>query len=475
MRRSFGSRVFAFVAAFILLVSSVPPVSVHAVGEWANVCLVQRSVDHWQGCTVCTLQLMMQNSDTLKPEWQFSAGVIPSSKYQDGSKYDKFNQQCSSNIANGIGDNVAAAKNAGYGSKHVSDSVRPANMNALAQKVCRDGITWTHFASESSVSDGTNSNSVTMKSSVVIGLGGKNFKSMSQSEVISAMKLYWNAGYWVAVGLTYSSGGSQLGPGPDGNRSDHWVMLAGVDDSNFYINDPAYGKVGGFFNNSNWPKYDKVVHLAIFKNNYKSPLELSGGERANLNQTDYGNLNGMGITQDVANSVRPTLNMSFSDDVLLANSRLAEANLSALTDIATTDNLAQDDLEVLEGWRDNIDGNKNENGFIAVLRWLVQAVGILITIWALLIYMAFWFDHINSFVYLDVLHILTLGQLHICPPGEKPTFALGKGKNDRTVSHWQIVCICLTAILFGAMLISGVFYSLVTKLIRIVTGFVWGS
>ena len=136
-------------------------------------------------------------------------------------------------------------------------------------------------------------------------------------------------------------------------------------------------------------------------------------------------------------------------------------------------NLGQKDLEGLTDWERNHDGNLKENGYIATLRWIVQLVGIAMTLWAIFIYLAFWFDHINSFVYMDMLHIITIGQLHICPPGEKPTFSLGKKVKTKTVSHFQIVCICMTAMLFGAMLISGVFYNAVNKLVHLILSFIY--
>lgn len=469
MRRSFDSRVFSLVAAFILLVSSVPPVPVHAIGEWCSVRIYQKKVSHEQGCTVCTLQLILQNSGTLKPEYQLSGDITSNTA---GSKYRTFDVKCgqSGGISSGL-DSDGSSK----------DDWRIVNFTSFASSVCADGVVW---ESSANISGGTPlTQSDWANCTIVGGIGGKKFKDMSYSEVITAMKLFWNSDYFCALGCFYD-GYIINNNGPDAVNypANHQVMFAGVDDTGVYINDPiaglaymhdCYSYRRAAAANGGTGQY-RLSYLVAFKNNKTSPKSLAGGQHFDVSSTDSSNLSNMGLTDSQINTITSN-NFTFTDASFRSTCMLSEQNLTDLILTSDTENLKQDDLEVLEGWRDNIDGNKNENGFIAVLRWLVQAVGILITIWALLIYMAFWFDHINSFVYLDALHILTLGQLHICPPGEKPTFALGKGKNDRTVSHWQIVCICLTAILFGAMLISGVFYSLVTKLIRIVTGFVWGS
>lgn len=162
----------------------------------------------------------------------------------------------------------------------------------------------------------------------------------------------------------------------------------------------------------------------------------------------------------------------WSEAQLATYCSLTEANLEeTLLKVANRSNLGQKDLEGLTDWERNHEGNLKENGYIATLRWVVSLVGILMTLWALFVYLAFWFDHINSFFYLDMLHILTFGQLHICPPGDKPTFDLKKKVKTKTVSHFQIICICLTALLFGALLISGVFYQAVNRLVHLILSF----
>lgn len=149
---------------------------------------------------------------------------------------------------------------------------------------------------------------------------------------------------------------------------------------------------------------------------------------------------------------------------------LTEANLEEeLLQGATDSNLHQTDLEGLTEWGRNRDSNLKEHGWIAVLRWITSFIGIVLTLWALFVYIAFWFDHINTFFYIDLLHILTFGKLHICPPNAKPTFSVkDNNKKDKTVSHPQIIAICLTALLFGALLISGVFYKVVAAFVRLI-------
>lgn len=137
---------------------------------------------------------------------------------------------------------------------------------------------------------------------------------------------------------------------------------------------------------------------------------------------------------------------------------------------ALRENLGQQDLESLTDWNRNHQMQQEENGFIAILRRAVVLVGIFFTLWAILAYLAFWFDHINTIFYVDVLHLVTLGQLHICPPGDKPTFHLGKKAKTRTVNHQQMLGICAIAVLFGVLLISGFFYTIVAKFVNLILG-----
>lgn len=160
---------------------------------------------------------------------------------------------------------------------------------------------------------------------------------------------------------------------------------------------------------------------------------------------------------------------SFQELDMQTYSRLVEPNTEErYLNNANAANMSQLDLEGLTDWNRNNENMVQEDGWIARLRQGVVLVGILMTIWALFIYLAFWFDHLNTFFYIDALHIVTFGQLHICQPNEKPTFRLKEKVNGRTVDHMQVVGICLTAILFGVLLMSGVFYKVVDFLVNLV-------
>lgn len=117
---------------------------------------------------------------------------------------------------------------------------------------------------------------------------------------------------------------------------------------------------------------------------------------------------------------------------------------------------------------------KDESGFISVIRRLVSLMGILFTLWCLLIYIAYWFDRINNFIDLDLVGILTFGRLKVSDTEEECTFSIkALAKTDtRTVNHRAILFICLMGIAFGVLIISGGLYKVLSAFVNKVLSFV---
>lgn len=150
--------------------------------------------------------------------------------------------------------------------------------------------------------------------------------------------------------------------------------------------------------------------------------------------------------------------------------KLVEENIQeSYLDNVTREKLEQDDLSSLADWSSNVENSKAEYGFIAMMRIIVMWVGIFFTVWVLFIYLAYWFDRLNTFFYLDLLHILTFGKLHISPEEKECTFGKNNGSSkDITVNHKAILMICITGLIFGTLIISGVFYTVVSGAVNFV-------
>ena len=159
----------------------------------------------------------------------------------------------------------------------------------------------------------------------------------------------------------------------------------------------------------------------------------------------------------------------WSEEELSAYMKLAEINIQQeYLDKATRDKLSQNDLENLSSWEDNVKNSNREYGFIAWMRIIVMWVGIIFTIYIFLLYLAYWFDKLNSIIDLDVLSILTFGRLHVAIDDKEATYSLGKKQDHVTVNHKDICFICITGLIFGVLLITGKFYKLVAGLVNFI-------
>lgn len=159
----------------------------------------------------------------------------------------------------------------------------------------------------------------------------------------------------------------------------------------------------------------------------------------------------------------------YTEEQLSSYIKLNETNIAEqyLTK-ATRDNLSQSDLENLASWEDNVNNSKNEYGFIAWMRIIVMWVGIIFTIYIFLLYLAYWFDKLNSIIDLDVLSIMTFGRLHVAIDDKEANFSLGKKQDRMTVNHKDMLFICITGLIFGTLLITGAFYKIVANFVNMI-------
>ena len=208
------------------------------------------------------------------------------------------------------------------------------------------------------------------------------------------------------------------------------------------------------------------------RNQYSSSIyeALVGTAPADSGATSNGSNNTNPDSTD-KNNVKQQLLASgyYTEEQLSSYIKLRETNIAEqyLTR-ATRDNLSQSDLENLASWEDNVNNSKKEYGFIAWLRIIVMWVGIIFTIYIFLLYLAYWFDKLNSIIDLDVLSIMTFGRLHVAIDDKEANFSLGKKQDRMTVNHKDMLFICITGLIFGTLLITGVFYKIVSNFVNMI-------
>lgn len=179
---------------------------------------------------------------------------------------------------------------------------------------------------------------------------------------------------------------------------------------------------------------------------------------------------GQGSDKDGVNDTTAIANAMagyWTEDQLAAFCKLNEVNIQEqYLENATLAKLDQSSLAGVYKWKTTVAMNQKENGFIAFLRIVVMWLGIIITVYSFLIYLAYWFDKLNSLIDLDVLSIITFGKLHVAVDDKEANYSLSHRNGDHvTVNHKNVLFICLTGMLFGTLLISGKFYQMVNMLV----------
>lgn len=137
---------------------------------------------------------------------------------------------------------------------------------------------------------------------------------------------------------------------------------------------------------------------------------------------------------------------------------------------ASRDDLSSKELSNLNNWENNINKSEESNGLVGILRIFVSFLGIIFTVWTILLYLAYWMDRLNTLIDLDFLKLLTFGRLVKSPDEDECTFNvkdLGNFKDTqpKTVNHKAILNVCIISFSFGVLLVSGVFYKILSVLI----------
>lgn len=177
--------------------------------------------------------------------------------------------------------------------------------------------------------------------------------------------------------------------------------------------------------------------------------------------------------KDAAKSVAEQMASAgyWTEEELSEYARLTEINIDDILSGANRKDIGGEDLEGLSWWERNVMDNKATGGVVGFIRKLVQFAGIMFIIWVIFIYLAYWFDRINNFFYIDMLGVLTIGFLHMSDTEEECTFKLRDlGKGDRrTVNHRAILEVCLLGIFFGVFIVTGAYYKVIMWIIQYAT------
>ena len=170
------------------------------------------------------------------------------------------------------------------------------------------------------------------------------------------------------------------------------------------------------------------------------------------------------------------VNGFYSEEALSNYVKLHEAYLTDMINNANRDSLGQEDLSNLSNWNMNKSEDKGEGFVIKVTRKITMILGVILTVYAVLIYIAFWFDRTNIFMDIDVLGILTFGRMSAIMDDTDSNYKRDMGDRGKKlyVDSKSITKIILLVVSFGALIISGVIFGILLKLVNLIFGLIQG-
>ena len=153
----------------------------------------------------------------------------------------------------------------------------------------------------------------------------------------------------------------------------------------------------------------------------------------------------------------------WNEDKIAKPNTLKEDNIETDINATERDGLDLEELESLDDWENNV--NQQKVTIISILRKVVATVGIILVVWGLLLYLAYWVDTVNTLIPISFVVIFSLGKLEVLNE-EETTWSLGGEENKGkrlTVNHKNICTICVLMIGVGVLILSGTVYFLIEK------------
>ena len=295
--------------------------------------------------------------------------------------------------------------------------------------------------------------------------GNFKFKEKKTGVSLDTVSEYYKKGYFITLCVNYISPKK-----PNGGT--HWVAIINADSSKekkIKIADPGHSNVTTI--KQLYAQYTKVNSIDFsyyecskVKANEVSKSGSSGSNSSGDNKKDKVQLTDKDNTVKLGNG-----KLGLVDPV---SGKLYQLNEGEV-EMPVLDDLSNDQLKGVSDWKNNID-YIHGGGIIKYIRILVSFVGILFIVWMVLIYLSYWYDRINNFVDIELLPIVTAGQLKVSPEEDNCTFnpkGIIRG-TQQTVNHRTVLKICLIGIAFSVFIISGKVYEVIAFLVYYLMNFI---
>jgi hypothetical protein len=395
-----------------------------------------------QSCNQCAFDLLIQNSQKIINKDMQCSGTLTDPKNKNWVAYN------------------AQAKTLGsYTGSHSDGNGVLAYSASKQVQVFKEftGLTWTCITGKGNVGDDeydVSGSDVDM----IVKFGGKDIKDMTKEELRLMFKVFYNNDYFVVMGIRE---GKANGPADTAYKGGHVVLFAGCDADSIYINDSSPGAVKNFTSDDSY-KDSPVRWISVVKCSDVSTKSICGGGDVKITTNDRIAAESLGIEPSI-------LEKSIDNEALISSyCKLMESDLESVLDGVNRDNLTGDQLDSLKTWEDiNADSSK-KGGVLYWIRLIMMWLGIALVVWAVLLYVSFWFDRANNFIDISFVTVLTLGKLTTSETDEEYTFGDKNSKGIKTINSRILTKICVLSIVVGALIISGTLYTLIAKLVNFV-------
>lgn len=147
-------------------------------------------------------------------------------------------------------------------------------------------------------------------------------------------------------------------------------------------------------------------------------------------------------------------------------SHLEEAALT-LPNFETLTSEKLDDGTEVRNWSDSIN-NAHEEKVHRYIKVSIMFLGILVTLYSILLFIAYQFDKINNFIEFDALGILTFHRLGVSPDGERSTYMDKDTSGTKFLTFRDICIVCVTGVALGVLMISGKIFIIGTAILEFV-------
>lgn len=281
---------------------------------------------------------------------------------------------------------------------------------------------------------------------------GLQNNGMSREEALAVCKNFYNEGKFVIICVQAS-----------GVTGGHYVFIDSYkEDGTMVIGDSGFSTTDFslYMNHNVYLKYCHVYNIegvkcneleSIYSDNVGGTSTESNGAMTEEEKVIYNKvknefeLEGMGRFENL-----------LSSDCLVVpeyydNSYLSVSEQKALSDIGR-----------------NVE--KNRITVTGVYHALMSFVGVVLILYSLLMFLAYFFDYNNTFVDISLLGIITLGRFRVVSKEEVGEGNLGYNKKDKCtyVTMGMVAVRCVVVLVVGLFLVSGLLSDLVLSLVYFV-------